>query len=419
MHHLIKKVNIVSPESPYHGKQKDILIKQGIIEKIGNNLSDSSAKIIEGESLYVSVGWMDIFAHFCDPGEEYKEDLESGIKVASAGGFTDICILPNTLPIVDGKAKIEYIKQNKGIVSLHPIGAVSKGILGKDLAEMYDMKHSGAIAFSDGLKPIQSTGLLLKALQYVKAFEGLIIQIPEDESIAKNGLINESVLSTELGMQGKPDIAESLLISRDIELAQYTNSHIHFTGISCKKSVELIRQAKKQGIQVSCSVSPYHLLFTEENLSSYNSIFKVNPPLRGSDDRKALLKGVEDGTIDCIASHHQPQDWDAKQCEFEYAKPGMITLQTMLPMLLQASNKIPLERWIEMLTIAPRKIFKVHNTQIIEKEKASLCVFATTRKWTFDESTNLSKSNNSPFWQQNLIGKVIAMFNQKEVRFYE
>jgi dihydroorotase len=419
MQYILRKVTVVCPTSPHDGKKKDILIRNGIIEKIANSIEVKNATLIEVSSLYVSVGWIDLFANFCDPGEEYKEDLQSGAKVAASGGFTDVCLIPNTNPIIDSKTNVEYIKQLKGIVNLHPIGAVSKKCDGKDLAEMYDMKANGAVSFSDGTQSIQSGGLLLKALQYVKNFNGVIIQVPNDQSISKNGLMNEGVQSTKLGMQGEPDIAESLQIARDIELSKYTNSHIHFTGVSCKKSIDIIRQAKKQGLKISCSVTPYHLLYTDSTLHDYNSIFKVNPPLRTELDRKALIKALEDGTIDCIASHHMPQDWDAKQCEFEYAKAGMISLQTILPMLLKVSDKISIEQWITMLTTAPRKILNIANPQIAENEKACLTVFSINESWTYNDSSNKSKSNNSPVWGETLIGKIIAVFNNSLCNIYE
>ncbi|MBK7763174.1 MAG: dihydroorotase [Bacteroidetes bacterium] len=416
---LVKKATLLNPNGKFHLKKKDILIKNGCIEKIGDNLESKGSKIIDKKNTYVSAGWLDLFSDFCDPGFEHKEDMTSGSAAAIAGGFTDICLIPNTRPTTSSKSGIEYIKSKSKLVNLHPLGAISKDVEGKDLAEMYDMKMSGAIAFTDGLKPVQNSGLLLKALQYIKSFDGVIIQVPEDTSLAKHGLMHEGEVSTQLGMQGKPGIAESILIQRDISLLQYTDSKIHFTGISTKKSVDLIRQAKKQKLRVSCSVTPYHLLFIDEQLSDYNSMYKVNPPLRTEDDRQALLKGIEDGTIDCISSHHFPQDWDAKQVEFEYAQYGMIGLQTVLPMLLQASKTISIEKWISMLTDKPRAILSLPEIVIAEQTDACITIFNTDEKWMYNEQSNRSKSANSPLFGKSLQGKVLAVVNNKQVAIHE
>lgn len=414
---LLKKVTILSPTSKYHLKKKDILIKNGIIEKIADSITEKAKTIIDEKNLFASIGFMDIFSDFSEPGLEHNETIETGIKTALAGGYTDVCLIPNTNPVVQNRTAIEFIKQKSGIVNLHPIGAVSKNTEGNDLAEMYDMQKSGAIAFSDGKKSLQNTGLLLKALQYIKTFNGVIIEIPEDLSISKNGLMHEGEMSTKLGLQGKPAIAEYISIQRSLELANYTNSNIHFTGVSTKKSIELIKQAKKQGLPVTCSVTPYHLLFTDKDLETYDSLYKVNPPLRTEEDKNALLKAIEDGVIDCIASHHFPQDWDAKTKEFEYAKNGMITLQTMLSTLLQASSKISLEKWISLLTEKPRAVFGIEIPTIEEKQKACLTIFNPLEKWMFDKNTNESLSANSPFLNNEMIGKIKCVINNYELKF--
>ena len=416
---LLKKVTIICPTSKHHLKKRDLLIKDGVIEKIAETVDAKANKIIDEKNVFVSVGWMDIFSDFSEPGNEQNEDIQTGTNAALAGGYTDVCLIPNTTPTISSKASIEFIRNKSGIVNLHPIGAISANIEGTNLAEMYDMKKAGAIAFSDGIKPVQQAGLFLKALQYVKAFNGVLIQVPEDISIAQHGLMHEGVMSTQLGLQGKAAIAESLQIQRDLELLSYTESTIHFTGISTKKSVALIKQAKKQGLQVTCSVTPYHLLFTDKALENYDALYKVNPPLRTEDDRQALLKGIEDGTIDCIASHHFPKNWDAKEVEFEYAKNGMIGLQTVLPMLLQLSSTITIEKWISMLTDKPRAIFGLNNLSIQEKQEACLTIFSTDATWKYDAQSNKSKSSNSPYFDQTLQGKILAVINNKEVYIHE
>ena len=411
---LLKKVTILSPTSKYHLKKKDILIKNGLIEKIADSINEKVKTVIDEKNVYVSIGFMDLFADFCEPGYEHNDTIATGMKASLAGGFTDVCLLPNTNPIIQNRSTIESIKSKSDLVNLHPLGAVSKNTEGKDLAEMYDMKQGGAIAFTDGKKTIQDAGLLLKALQYIKTFDGVIIEIPENTSISKHGLMHEGIASTKLGMPGKPAISEYIAIQQSLELVSYTNSKIHFTGISTKKSIELIKQAKKQGLQVTCSVTPYHLLYTDADLETYDSLYKVNPPLRTDEDRKALLKAVEDGVVDSIASHHFPQDWDSKTKEFEYAKNGMITLQTMLPSLLKASSKITLEKWISLLTEKPREILSLPMPIIEEKQPACLTVFNPTEKWNFNTTNNESLSANSPLLNSELIGKIICVINNNQ-----
>ena len=411
---LLKKVTILSPTSKYHLKKKDILIKNGLIEKIADSINEKVKTVIDEKNVYVSIGFMDLFADFCEPGYEHNDTIATGMKASLAGGFTDVCLLPNTNPIIQNRSTIESIKSKSDLVNLHPLGAVSKNTEGKDLAEMYDMKQGGAIAFTDGKKTIQDAGLLLKALQYIKTFDGVIIEIPENTSISKHGLMHEGIASTKLGMPGKPAISEYIAIQQSLELVSYTNSKIHFTGISTKKSIEIIKQAKKQGLQVTCSVTPYHLLYTDADLETYDSLYKVNPPLRTDEDRKALLKAVEDGVVDSIASHHFPQDWDSKTKEFEYAKNGMITLQTMLPSLLKASSKITLEKWISLLTEKPREILSLPMPIIEEKQPACLTVFNPTEKWNFNTTNNESLSANSPLLNSEMIGKIICVINNNQ-----
>jgi dihydroorotase len=264
---LIKNAVLFSPDSPLHGTIQDIYIAKGIINKIGKDLSFSADKTIEINQLHVSVGWMDCFANFCDPGMEYKENLETGAEAAAAGGFTEVMLIPNTQPIVGDKSQVEYlIQKSKSLpITIHPIGAITKLTEGKELNEMYDQFNAGVIAFSDGLNPIQSSGVLQKALEYILPIDATIIQLPDDKSIGAKGLMNEGIISTQLGLPGKPALSEELMIARDIELVRYTQSKIHFTGVSTKKSLELIAAAKKEGLNVSCSVTPYHLYFCDED----------------------------------------------------------------------------------------------------------------------------------------------------------
>ena len=412
---LIKRAIIISKASPFHGKSLDILMENGIISAIGNNLKTKADKTININGLYVSSGWMDCFANFCDPGQEYKETLETGSKAAAAGGFTKVMLIPNTQPVVYNKSQVEYlIQKSKDLpVQILPIGAITKNAEGKELSEMYDMHKTGAISFSDGINPVQSSGILQKALEYVLVMDGTIIQLPDDRSIGSSGLMNEGIVSTRLGLPGKPSISEELMIARDIELARYTGSKIHFTGVSTAKSLELIAAAKREKLKVSCSVTPYHLFFCEDDLKEYDTNLKVNPPLRIKKDRDALRKGVKNGIVDFIASHHQPQDWDHKVCEFEYAKNGMETLESVFGAVCACG--ISAEDFVRMQTENVRNIFGLPISSIEKGSKADITLFIPGEEYVFEEQNILSKCKNNAFIGKKLIGRVIGIINEDKL----
>jgi dihydroorotase len=411
---LLRQVRVIDPSSPFHQQTIDIFIQNGVIAEAGK-VNRSTDQEINISGLSVSPGWLDIFSHFWDPGFEYKETLESGAASAAAGGFTDVMVLPNTNPVLHNKAGIEYIVQRSRnlAVTIHPIAAITRNTEGKELAEMYDMHQSGAVAFSDGTNTIQSGGLLLKALQYIKAINKTIIQLPDDKSISASGLMNEGIISTQLGLPGKPAIAEELMIARDIELAKYTNSKLHFTGISTARSVELISKAKSEGLLISCSVTPYHLCFTDSDLTSYDTNLKLNPSLRTKNDRDALREGVMNGTIDCIASHHMPQDTDHKVVEFEYAHDGMIGLETAFAVVRTCLPELPLEKIIDLFCIKPRKLFDLPVPVIGKDQTACISLFLPDENWNV--GMQKSKSKNSAFTGKTLKGRAMGIINKEKL----
>ncbi len=411
---LIRKAIINDPDSPFNLLTKDILISEGRISRISDHIDTEDAEVIEHEALHISPGWVDIFTHCCDPGLEYRETLETGARAAATGGFTHIFVVPNTKPVIHDKSMVTYIaeKQVSVPVSLHPLGAISRETQGKELAEMYDMVAGGAIAFTDGWNPVQSSGLLIKALQYIKAFDGIILQIPDDKSIAPNGLMNEGIVSTRLGLPGKPAMAEELMVARDIKLTRYTESRLHFTGVSSAKSIEYIQRAKDRGIDITCSVTPQHMYFSDEDLVEYDTNLKLELPLRRKEDAAALKSAIENGLIDCLTSHHQPQAWDQKTCEFEYAKPGMTGLQTVFG--VAGALGISLEAIIRTISINPRRIFRLPPATIKEGAEADLTLFQPGIAYTLEKNDLVSKSINTPFIGKTLSGKVLGIIHKNK-----
>jgi dihydroorotase len=404
---LLRQVTIADPRSDLNGKTTDILIENGSIAAIGDLTAPAGCRVVEGSGLQLSPGFTDIFSHFCDPGLEYKETLETGAAAAAAGGYCRVLVLPNTQPAVHNKAQVEYIVQkSKSLpVTILPLGAISKNCEGKDLAEMYDMRNSGAVAFSDGVHPVQNSQVLTKALQYVKAFDGVIVQVPDEVALSKNGLMHEGITSTQLGLPGKPALAETLLLNRDIELLRYTGSKLHVTGISTAASIDLVRRAKAEGLQLTCSVTPYHLNFCDEDLVNYDTNLKVNPPLRTRADMEALKAAVLDGTIDCIASHHQPHEFDSKVCEFEYAKYGMEGLESCVGAVKKALPSLGNDQLVKLFAINPAEIFGLELPTIEVGSSAMLTLFKPDENWLLESAHLKSQSKNNAFVGTQLAAK--------------
>ncbi len=412
---LIKSAKVVDPASKHNGKTVDILIRKGKIEKIGKDLkSEGKIKVYDHKGLCVSPGWFDMNVNFREPGYEQKEDLMSGIKAAAQGGFTGVACKPSTNPPLHTKAEIEFVKNKtkNQIVDVFPIGTVSKERKGKELAEMFDMHNAGAVAFSDGKQAIENPRLLSLAMLYTKGFNGLIISFPDDARISASGKMNEGETSTTLGIQGMPAVAEELQISRDIFLAEYNDTPLHISSVSTAKSVDLIRQAKKKGLKITADVTPHHLSLDDSLLTGFDSNYKVKPPLRGKADIKALVKGLNDGTIDVIASDHSPEDEENKKVEFDYAAFGIIGLETSYAIANTGlSDALTQEQLIEKTAINPRKILNLDIPSVNEGNDANLTLFNPTLKWTFTEKEIRSKSKNTPFTGKSFTGKALAIYN--------
>jgi dihydroorotase len=412
MNVLIRQATIADPRSVWNGQQADILIENGRIVQIGTGIETGNHKVIEEPNLVASPGFTDVFSHFGDPGLEFKETLETGAEAAKAGGYTRVLAMPNTKPVIHSKSQVEYIVQkSKNLpIQVLPIGAISQHCEGKDLAEMYDMHTSGAVAFSDGIHPVQNSQVLLKALQYVKSFNGVIIQVPDEQNLSRTGLVNEGIISTQLGLPGKPTLAETLMLARDIEILRYTGSKLHVTGISTGASVELVRRAKNDGLNLTCSVTPYHLWFSDEDLAEYDTNLKVNPPLRTPADREALLEAVLDGTVDCIASHHQPHEWDSKVCEFEYARYGMEGLESCFAATATVLPQLSAQKLVELFSINPATIFGLNLPLIAEGEKAEITLFSRGSDSIFTEEKIKSRSKNNAFINKTFKAVIITAF---------
>lgn len=420
MNILIKSAHIIDFESPYNGKIMDVLIENGIIKSIKSKIiPQKNVKVIEAKDLHLSAGWLDMQVSFCDPGFEHKEDLNTGIRAAIAGGFTGVAVVSSTNPPIHSKGDVQYIKNKtiNAIVDVYPIGTLSYRQEGKDISEMYDMQQAGAIAFSDDKKPVNDAGLLMRALLYSQNFGSLIITHCDEKSISQDGKMNEGITSTMLGLKGIPALAEELMVGRNISLAEYTNAPIHISNISTQKSVAQIKQAKASGMKITASINAYNIALDDAALMGFDSNFKLNPPLRTKTDIEALKKGLADGTIDAITSDHRPQDIESKVIEFDYASNGMIGLESAFGLINSNKGKIKLETIIKTLTTNPRNILKLQQPVIAEGQPANITLFDPEAEWIFDKKSIQSKSSNTPFIGTKFKGKVIGIINKKQAHF--
>lgn len=411
---IIKAATIIDAASPFNNKKIDLLIEDGIISNMAESIeNDSNIEEITLEDLHISSGWFDSSVSFGEPGFEDRETISNGLLVAAKSGFTAVALQPNSTPIIDNQSQVSFVK-NRTIASatdLYPIGAFTKASEGKDLAELFDMKNAGAIAFGDYNKSISNSLLFKIGLQYAQDFDGLIIAFCEDKNLRGAGIANEGIISTQLGMKGIPNLAEEVDLAKNLFILEYTGGKLHIPTISTAKSVELIREAKSKGLKVTCSVSVHHLTLTDEKLQTFDTRFKVSPPLRAESDRKALIEAVLDGTIDIITSDHNPIDIEHKKMEFDMAMNGTIGLESAFVAL---QTILPTEVIVEKLT-AGKEIFGIKSSKIEKGAKANLTLFTPRGKSTFSKQDILSKSKNSAFLGFETQGKVYGILNNAQL----
>jgi dihydroorotase len=418
MNILIKQVTITDPNSSFHQSIKDILIKDGVIVQIEETINNDAATLISHPNLHISPGFFDIGTNIGDPGFENREDFDSAIKAASAGGFTGMAVLPNNQPITDSKSQIEYLKtKTKGsIVDVFALGSITPKAKGETLAELFDMHYSGAIGFTDGLNALQHSGVMLRALQYVLPFNGLILQQPNDEHLSEQGVMNEGESAVNMGSFSIPAIAEATMVQRDLYLTEYANSKIHFFNITTPESIELVKKAKQKGVKVTAGISSLYTLFSDEQLNDFDTNLKLMPPLRNRHQIEAIKNAIADGTIDVLCSWHQPRDTEEKNVEFDHALFGAINLQTCFSAAITSLTNSNLEKIIMMMSIHPREILGLSIPIIEINQTSNLVLYCPYLEYTFEEKNIHSKSKNSPFIHQKLKGKIVGTINNNQLQ---
>ncbi|MCK5004850.1 MAG: dihydroorotase [Candidatus Aminicenantes bacterium] len=421
---LIKNGLVIDP-STGRDSVSDILIEKGLIKKVSEKIAEKGIKTtIDAGGCVVSPGFVDMHVHLREPGQENKETIETGMLAAAKGGFTSIACMPNTVPVNDNRSVTEYIiarSHEVGTVNVFPVAAISVGLDGVDITEMADLKEGGAKGFSDDGKCVMSADLIRKALEYTKMLNVPIIEHPEDHSISGEGQVNEGFISYKYGLRGMLSAAEEVIVARDIILQERINSLLHLTHISTAGSIDLIRNAKKKGIRVTSDVTPHHLLLTEELITSYNPVYKMKPPLRTEQDRKALIKALNDGTVDAIASDHAPHTFDEKDSEFEYAPFGVIGLETSFNVIydrLVRKGILSVSKMIELFSTNPARIMGLDRRGVIEPgAHGDLTIFDPEKTFKIDNEKFVSKANNCPFHGWEGKGSVVYTITGGEIAY--
>lgn len=415
--YLVPQVKVVDTRSPFHLQQVDMLLnEQGHIESIAPKLEAGDAQIFAAPGLHVSLGWMDLKANFCDPGREDRETLTSGARAALAGGFSTVALSPQTHPVLDSKADIEYIlgQAQKGPVELLPYAAFTQGLLGEELSDMEDLLQAGALALSHGDTAVSNSAVMKLALLYARDLQQSLRVQSYEAGIRQKGVMHEGPQSTRLGLSGIPALAETLSLQRDIHLARYCEAPLHFTGLSSAESVAILAQAQKAQEGLSAEVNLLNLVLNDQVLSHYDSHYKIYPPLRGEDDRRSLVQALRKGSISGIASNHQPRTIEEKQCEFDLAQFGAATLEIFFGALWgKLHGEMPLEELIELITRRPR-LLTGHQAgaKIAVGEKVPLSFFDPEQEWQLDRSNTQSTAANYPQIPYPLRGKALAVFSK-------
>lgn len=416
---LIKQAEIIHPHSEWNGKRVNLLVQDGIIQKIGDKNFEAS-QVIEGKDLKVSIGWCDLRSFSGDPGFESKENMSSFAAAAAMGGYTAVACMPNTYPSLDNKESIMYVlgTARNFLTKILPVGSLTAKNKGEELTEILDMHHAGAVAFSDGNMPVWHSDVMLRGLLYLKPINGLLMVHAEDKYLTVQGQMNESKTSTTLGLKGIPKLAEEVMIQRDLSILEYTGGKIHFSHVSSPRSLDMIKDAKKKGLSVTCDIAAYQLILDESHMTAFDTFYKVNPPLRSKKDIDSFWKYLADGTIDAIVSDHQPQDTESKNLEFDLADFGISNIETAFASVHTANQKLSLSELIDKFTLQPRKVLNLPVPEIKVGALADLTVFDAAETWTPVAKELKSKSKNNPFIGKALKGKVKAVFNASQHQLF-
>jgi dihydroorotase len=423
---VLRRVRAIDPAGALDA-EVDVVVERGVITRVGRDAAaglpaGERVRVVERSGAWLLPGLIDLHAHLREPGFEGKEDVASGLRAAAAGGFVDVCCMPNTRPVNDSRVVTQMLvgkARALGGVRLHPIGAITLGQRGEQLTEMADLREAGAVAVSDDGRCVTNSQVMRRALEYASTFDLPVIQHAEDHALTEGAQMHEGAVSTRLGLRGWPRVAEDVIVARDVLLAEYVGARYHVAHVSTQGAARLVREAKSRGTRVTAEVTPHHLLLTHEALLGYETSCKVNPPLREAEDVEALRRALADGTIDCVATDHAPHGVLDKSVEFAEAAPGMIGLELCLPLLLGLvrAGVLPLGRLVDSLTAAPARVVGLDPPRIREGARADLVLVDPHARWTIDPARLRSKSKNTPFEGQIVEGRVAMTLCEGSVVF--